>query len=230
MRIKCSQCGFEHIVMESDFFLRCQYCDSRILVETPRGTPVMIRATTTDESVRRLFPPGMVVSLERKYFPYLETGEGGSRTMVPCFNQPWQELDAYRPPDGDRVVFDDSMAEPGEMIPLDRDLLEDSRGRLVLHPFFVVMLKLQGYSEGMLVDGVSGRLLGEVPLTAEEPGGDRSIEKLFLKVLAGGLAISVPVYFLGKSLDFSTIPRFWFNIAVVAFLGAMIYFRGKGRS
>ncbi|OPL18934.1 MAG: hypothetical protein AVO35_03115 [Candidatus Aegiribacteria sp. MLS_C] len=227
MKIICPQCGSEHVVMESDFLLRCPYCDSRIMVETPAGTPAMVRTAVTEESVRRLFPPGMVVSMVLRFFPYLETGEGSSRSRIPCFSQPWQELDSYTPPDGDRLVFDESMAAPGDIMPLDRDLLESTGGRLVLHPFFVVMLRLQGYSEGMLVDGVSGRLLGEVPLKEDGRTDDLSLEKLFLTVLALGMLVSVPAYVLGSTLDLSEIPRFWFSMATVLFMGAVLFLKWK---
>lgn len=227
MRITCSQCGSEQVVMESDFLLRCSYCGSRIMVQTPAGTPAMVRAAVDEETARRAFPPGMVISIERRYFPYLETGEGSSRSRVPCFSQPWQELDTYRPPDGDRVVFDESMAVPGDIIPLDRDLLESTEGRLVLHPFFVVMLRLPGYSEGMLVDGVSGRLLGEVPLQDGGKADDRGLGKLFLAVLALGMLVSVPAYILGSTLDLTEIPRFWLSMATVVFMGAVLLIRWK---
>ena len=183
MKISCTQCGAEHLVMESDFYLRCPFCDARIVVSLPRGTPAMVRTSVSEEYVRRLFPPGMVLSVRLLYFPYIETGNGASRSLAPCFSQPWQELDSYRPPDGDRMVFDESMAEPGGIIPFDREMLDSAEGRLVLHPFFVVMLKLTGYSEGMLVDGVSGNALGDIPSEQDETADGKSLEKLFLKAL-----------------------------------------------
>jgi hypothetical protein len=227
MKVNCTQCGAEHLVMESDFFLRCPFCDARIVVSFPSGTPAMVKASVSDEYVRRLFPPGMVLSLKLLYFPYIETGSGSSRDLVPCFSQPWQELDSYRPPDGDRVVFDESMAEPGEIMPFDRDMLDRAEGRLVLHPFFVVMLKLPGYSEGMLVDGVSGNPLGDIPSEQEETSDGKSLDRLFFKALLAGLLVSIPLYLLSSTIDLARLPRVWFNIAMVVLIGALFFLRGR---
>ncbi len=226
MRIKCSQCGADLVVLESDFLLRCPYCDARILVQPPTDTTFIVSPSVNDEYVSRLFPSGMAGSVELMYFPYLETA--GDRKLIPCFNQPWHELEDYTPPDGDRKVFDEDMVDPDSTIPFDRDLTEEVEGRLVFHPFFVVMLNLEGYREGMLVDGVSGKMLGEVP-ESDDTTGTSSLYVLFLRSLAGGLLVSVPIYFLSKSLDASWLSRIWSYMAVVLIGSLLFYFR-KGRS
>jgi ribosomal protein S27E len=230
MKVNCSQCGSEQLVMESDLFLRCPYCDARIMVCTPAGTPAMVGTSVSEEYVRRLFPPGMVMSMERKYFPFLETGDSTSRELIPCFSQPWQELDSYRPPAGDRKVFDESMAEPGEIIPIDRELADRVGGRLVLHPFFVVMLKMQGYGEGVLVDGVSGKMLTDPPMDNVNSKAGDELGKLFLKTLLTGLVVSVPLYLLSISLDFSWISRIWSYGSTILVVVAFYYFKTRGKN
>jgi len=230
VKVSCSQCGSEQVVMESDFFLRCPYCDARIIVAPPRSAPAIVQPSITEEYVRRIFPSGMVLSLDKSYFPYIEAGEGTSMRLVPCFSQPWQELESYRPPAGDRKVFDESMAEPGEIIPVNRDLAEELGGRLVFHPFFVVMLKLRGYGEGVLVDGVSGKLLGEPPLEGSEEDRGGELRGLFFKMLLLGLVISVPLYIIGSSLDTAWISRIWTYVLIIALGLAVFYARtGRGR-
>jgi len=229
VRINCTQCGAEQIVIQSDFFLRCPYCDARIVVDPPENTPQLVEASVSEEYVRRLFPSGMVTSVEMKYFPYLESGESSSRMILPCFNQPWQELSDYTPPSGDRSVFDDSLAEPDQLIPFDRDMLEESGGRVIFHPFFIVMLKLEGYSEGLLVDALSGKLIGDPPVTAERPDSGNSLYRSFFVTLASGLVFTVPVYLLTKDMDMTWLSRVWIFIFVIPLAFAFIYYRAKAR-
>lgn len=227
MKVSCSQCGSEQVVLDSDFFLRCPYCGSRIIVNPPPSTPFMVKTSITREDVRRLFPPEMVTDLEIKYFPYLETAGPGSRERVPCFSQPWQELEDYTPPDGDRKVFDESMAEPGQIIPFNREQAQLTEGRLVFHPYFIVMLKLQGYGEGILVDGVSGKALGGLPASGGEEERSAGLEGLFLKALLAGLAVSVPVYLVSRSLSLSVASQIWIYLVMILLAAAVYY--GKFR-
>jgi DNA-directed RNA polymerase subunit RPC12/RpoP len=229
VRINCTQCGAEQVVIQSDFFLRCPYCEARIIVDPPEDTPLLVEASVSEEYVRRLFPSGMVTSVEMKYFPYLEKGESSSRTILPCFNQPWQELTDYIPPSGDRSVFDDSLAEPDQLIPFDRDMLEESGGRVIFHPFFIVMLKLEGYAEGLIVDALSGKIIGDPPVTTERTDSGTSLYRTFFITLAAGLVITVPIYLLTKDMDLQWLSRIWNFIIVIPIVIALYYFRGKGR-
>jgi DNA-directed RNA polymerase subunit RPC12/RpoP len=217
MRLSCSQCGAELAVLETDFYLRCPYCEATILVTAPEDAPWLVTTAVGEGHVRKLFPSGTVHSAELLYFPYLETGEG----LSPAFSQPYEVLEDYRPPAGDRVVFSDDMVQPEQMIPTDPDKTAEcpEGARLVMHPFFMVMLKTAGYSEGVLVDGVSGKALSESPLGGEEAAGRRP-STIFALTLAGALVLSLPVYFLAKSSGAD-----WGGRVMVAFI---LSFLGAG--
>jgi len=228
MKINCPQCGAEQVVIESDFFLRCPYCDARIIVDPPEDTPELVSSAVTEEYVRRLFPPGMVSSVEMRYFPYLETGISSSSSIQPCFSQPWQELEDYLPPSGNRKVFDESLVEPDQVIPFDRDMLEENRGRVIFHPFYIVMLKLEGYGEGLLVDAVSGQIIGESPVMEDKSDSEQSLFKTFLRTLLAGLILTIPIYYLTRNLDFSWLSRIWTFAVVIPLIFGIYYFRTKG--
>jgi len=87
------------------------------------------------------------------------------------------------------------------------------------------MLNLQGYSEGLLVDGVSGKLVGELPVIEEESDYDKNLYKTFLLTLAAGLVFTFPVYFLTKDLDESWHSLIW-NVMIILFLALGFYHFG----
>ncbi|GEM_PF-1049317 len=208
MRINCPKCGAEHTVLESDFFLRCPFCEARIVVDPPENTPRLTVPAVDEERVRRLFPPDAVLSIEKRFFPYLEKlGESNPTAPTACFSQPWQELDDYVPPAGDRKIFDEESETPEELIPFDRDMMEEKGGRILFHPFYIVMLRMEGYSEGILVDGVSGMALGEQSGQMGEVNPGTSLVRLFVTVLLAGLLVTFPLYYLLKALDVSWTPR-----------------------
>ncbi len=223
VKINCTQCGAEHIVIESDFFLRCPYCDARIVVDPPADIPKLVMASVSPEYVRRLFSPGMVVSLEKKYFPYYEMNQSlKGNTLISCFSQPFPELENYSPPAGDRRVFDESIAEPCEFIPFDRDQIDEASVGIVFHPFYIVMLKMEGYSEGVLVDAVSGQLLGESPAMDNVASKEMGLHKLFFLTLIAGLAVSIPFFLLQEKMDLSWLFQTWFLVlTLVVFAGAI---------
>lgn len=224
MKINCTQCGAEHMVIESDFFLRCPYCDARIVVDPPADTPKIVMASVSTEYVERLFPPGMVISLDKKYFPYYEEDQSlTGKTLISCFSQPWQELEGYTPPAGDRRVFDKSIAEPCEFIPFDRGKIDEVSVRIVFHPFYIVMLKLEGFSEGVLVDAVSGQLLGESPVLYDTASKEMELQKLFFLTLVAGLAVSIPAFLLLKNMDVSWIFRTWFHVLILLVFAGVFY-------
>ncbi len=225
MRINCTQCGAQQVVLESNFFLRCPYCDARIIVDPPENTQALVEPSVSEEYVRRLFPSGMVSSLEIKFFPYLETGTSSARKIQPCFSQPWQDLEDYLPPSGNMKIFDETLAEPDQMIPFDRDMAEESSGRVIFHPFYIIMLNMEDYSEGLLVDGVSGKVIGEPPVTAEQADSGTKLNRMFFLTLAAGLVFTFPVYFLTKDLDESWHSMIW-NVAIVILLAFGFYHLG----
>jgi len=225
MKIKCTQCGAEHSVTERDFFLRCTYCDSRLIVNPPASTPALVIPSVTEEDVRRLFPPNSIESVTLKYFPYFDPeGHSADHDLKPCFNQPWQELETYSPPDGDRRIFDQDMGEPDEFIPFDRDMLDDQPGTVVFHPFYILMLRLEGYNEGLLVDGVTGRPVGELPIQSDEMERDGQLRRLFMKTLLIGLCASVPAFFLFRAIGLSWLNSAWLQIIFVVLIAAGSYY------
>lgn len=226
MKINCTQCGAEQVVIESNFFLRCPYCDARIIVDPPENTPALVEPAVSEEYVTRLFPSDMVSSVEMKFFPYLEKVPSSGREIHPCFSQPWQELEDYLPPSGDRKIFDECLAEPDQLIPFDRDMAEESGSRIFFHPFYVVMLRLEGYGEGLLVDGVSGKLISESPLMEDDKDSVQKLYRTFLTTLAVGLVFTVPIYFLTKDLDQSWHSWIW-NFMVIIILALAFYHFGK---
>ncbi|MFO7949969.1 MAG: hypothetical protein R6U36_06330 [Candidatus Fermentibacteraceae bacterium] len=209
MKTSCSQCGAELTVMETEYYLRCPYCEASIMVTEVEDLPFIVVPSAGEEAVRRMFPAGAIAELELRYFPYAD----GPAGPVPVFSQPFPELEEFRPPAGDRKVFSEELAGPDQIIPMDDDILarrELSRSGTVLHPFWLVMLKLEGYSQGVLVDGVSGRIVGDNPLEGETAPEVPS--RTFLLCLLLGLPCAALVYWLlhaagtgGSARAFATI-------------------------
>ena len=166
MKIACSQCGAELTVLETEYYLRCPYCEANITLTGSEELPFLVVPAVSEEHARRLFPSKAVFEIELRYFPYAD----GERGPVPVFSQPFPELDGYRPPSGDRKVFSAEMVDPDQIVPADDDALAGQslgRGSTVLHPFYLVMLAMEGFNQGVLVDGVSGKTVGPSPLQAE---------------------------------------------------------------
>jgi len=228
VKINCTQCGAEHVVIESDFFLRCPFCEARIIVDPPANVPALVESAVTEEYVRRLFPSDMVSSVELKFFPYYEKEIPSGREIHPCFSQPWKELEEYIPPSGNRKVFDESLTSPDQLIPFDRDMAEESENRIIFHPFFVVMLKLEGYEEGLLVDALSGKLIGESPLLHDDDNTESALHRIFFMALLIGLLFTVPIYLLTRNLDSTWISRIWVFIAITPFTVVFFFSRIKG--
>ena len=215
------------MVIESDFFLRCPYCDARLIVDPPVNTPALVENAVTEEYVRRLFPSSLVTSVELKYFPYLESGISSNRVLKPCFNQPWQELEDYIPPSGNRKYFDESLAEPDQLIPFDRDMAAESDGRIIFHPFYIVLMKLEGYGEGLLVDAVSGKIIGDSPAAKEQNDSIGNLYRTFLITLAAGFVFAVPIYSLSKDLNQYWLSMLWIFIIIIPLVIVFYNFRQK---
>ena len=209
MRVKCTQCGAALRVLENDFYLRCPYCEASIVVRTDGGMPSVVKPVKEREQVERLFPSGAVESVQLRYFPYTGTGDG----LVPVFNQPFDELLEYIPPSGDRTVWDEGELPPEIVIPVD-EVSSDSMGTIVFHPFFLVMLSGKVYSRGVLVDGVSGRLLTTNPLDAGvEP---RSKVREASTAFAWGILPSAVLYILLRSGDTGMFSSVFLSILAAA--------------
>jgi hypothetical protein len=193
MKVSCTQCGAELTVLETDYYLRCPYCEASITVTAAEDLPFIVVPAAGEEAVRRMFPAGAISELELRFFPYLDGGGG----LRPVFSQPFPELEDYVPPAGDRKVFAESLAGPDQIIPIDDDLLEDTgsgRGSTVLHPFYLVMLGMEGFSQGVLVDGVSGKVVGDNPL--EGGTAPELPSRVFLRSALVGIPAAALVYAL----------------------------------
>ena len=193
MRVRCTQCGAALRVLENDFYLRCPYCEACVVVRTDGGMPSVVKPVKEREQVERLFPSGAVESVQLRYFPYTGTGEG----LVPVFNQPFDELLGYSPPSGDRTIWDEGDLPPEIMIPVDESGSESIES-IVFHPFFLVMLSGKGYSQGVLVDGVSGKLLTANPLDSGAESS-RSTVREASTAFTWGILPSAVLYILLRS-------------------------------
>ena len=87
------------------------------------------------------------------------------------------------------------------------------------------MIKLEGYGEGLLVDAVSGKIIGDSPETSQKENSEYTLFRLFFMALAGGLVLTVPIYLLTKDMDLSWLSRIWAVIAIVPFAVGYYYFR-----
>ncbi len=214
MRVRCTQCGAALRVLENDFYLRCPYCEASVVVRTDGGMPSVVKPVKEREQVERLFPPGAVESVQLRYFPYTGTGD----RLVPVFNQPFDELLEYIPPSGDRTIWDEGELPPEIVIPVD-EVSSDSMGSIVFHPFFLVMLSGKGYSHGVLVDGVSGKLLTANPLDARVESS-RSTVRAASTALAWGILPSALLYILLRSGGAGMFSSIFFSILAAA--GAVV--------
>ncbi len=117
--------------------------------------PSIVDPVLDSTGVERLFPMDIVESIGLRFFPYTEC----DGRLTPAFSQPFDELLDYAPPAGDRKVWDEEGLTPESLMPFSPDLA-GSEGLIVYHPFYMVMCRGSGYSSGVIVDGVSGRVLG----------------------------------------------------------------------
>lgn len=187
MRASCSQCGAGLQVQRRDFYLRCPYCDARLLLD-PGGRRFMISAPTVGEdSIAAAHSDMKLDSVEMVFFPYLETP---GRGLEAFFSQPVPELDGYSPPSSSMKVLSPDDASPDQLIP-PRD--GQTPGTIVFHPFFKVSVSNRGFPEVFLVDAVSG-------LPPARTRGVRSAvprpSRSFVEVLVPLLVISAAAFLL----------------------------------
>jgi hypothetical protein len=134
----------------------------------------------TPKEAERLFPAGTVSGVELLWFPY---SMDGSR-MIRAFSQPYPSLDEYCPPSGDLRPWPGSGEVRGRTIPA-----ESKEGRLVYHPLYSV--EFRNGRQGILVDGVSGGIVGAMESRLKETG---SLQRLFTWSFLAGLAPSAAIY------------------------------------
>jgi DNA-directed RNA polymerase subunit RPC12/RpoP len=225
MKVRCTQCGASLRVLGTDFYLRCPYCEASVVVRETGIMPSIVDPVMDTAGVERLFPPGIVESTAVRFFPYvLREGE-----EAPVFSQPFDELTGYVPPAGDRKVWDDDLVEPESLIPVSPDLAGEDEA-VVYHPFFLVMLRGSGFSSGVLVDGISGRILGDYGPTPENTKPERSRDTA-LRALAVGIVPSALVFILthGGSTGMFGGALFSAVAAAAAFVLYVFLTRKRGR-
>ncbi len=195
MRTDCTQCGASLQVLDRDYFIRCPYCEARILLDYPGGLPSAALPVLSEEMVRRRFPQGAVKAMRLLYFPYLEV----SGVLQPFFSQPRPELESHRPPASARNLLSSCDIDPDDLIPVS-GVPEGSR--IVYHPFREVRLQASGFDEILLVDAVSGAIPGRRPsLASEAPPPSRSF--------FGSLTVAFPAAVAATALAIAAGARPW---------------------
>lgn len=157
MKLQCKQCGALLAVTSPDAYISCPYCGARAIVDGFTGASFLHRPVLNEKDVLRLFRSGNVSSASLYWFPY------DPDSLMRVFTQPYTEMENYSPPSADRRVWNESEVE-GRIVPVDPDLVGDTG--VIYHPFWVVISA--STAQGTMVDGVSGRKLGESTGSTEE--------------------------------------------------------------
>ena len=198
MKLQCKQCGAILAVTSPDAYISCSYCGARSVVDGYTGTSFLHRPVLDEEDVLRLFGSGIVASVSLYWFPF------DPDSLARVFTQPYAELENYSPPSADRRVWNESEVE-GTVVPVDPELVGDTG--VLYHPFWVAINATT--AQGTMVDGVSGRKLGESANSTEENSFDpvQIAFSAFLISVAPGLLI----FFLLKGISV-----FWASVFAMA--------------
>lgn len=216
MKLQCKQCGALLAVTCPDAYVSCPYCGAKAVVDGYTGASFLHRQTLDEKDVLRLFRSGSTASVSLYWFPF------DPDTLKRVFTQPYTEMENYSPPSADRRVWNESEIH-GTIVPVDPDLVGDSG--VVYHPFWVVISSTT--AQGTMVDGVSGRKLGE----SDNPGDENlfdPVQEAFSAFLVS-IAPALLVFFLLRGLSV-----FWAAVSGMAIAvltpGVWSRFRGKARS
>lgn len=150
MKLQCKQCGALLAVTSPDAYISCTYCGAMAVVQGFTGTSFLHRPALDEQDVLRLFNSGSIASLSLYWFPFTQD------TLERVFTQPYAEMENYSPPSSDRRVWNESEIA-GTIVSVDPDLIRDSG--IVYHPIWVAISATT--AQGTMVDGVSGRKLGD---------------------------------------------------------------------
>lgn len=183
MKLQCKQCGATLAITSPDAFVCCPYCGAKAVVSGYTGANFLHRPVLDEKDVIRLYPSGSVASVSLYWFPF------DSDTLNGVFTQPYTEMENYLPPSADRRVWDEATVQ-GKIIPVDPDLLGDSG--VVYHPFWVAISA--STFQGAMVDGVTGRKLGESAKSGKEHLLDPTKEAL--SAFLTGVVPTLIVFFL----------------------------------
>ncbi|MCK5786170.1 MAG: hypothetical protein KAH54_06395 [Candidatus Sabulitectum sp.] len=203
MKLQCKQCGALIAVTSPDAYISCPYCGAKAAVEGFRGTSFLHRPALENKDVLRLFTSGSIASVSLYWFPF------DPDTLERVFTQPYPEMENYLPPSSDRRVWNESEVE-GTIVPVDPDLLGEIG--VVYHPFWVAINATT--AQGSMVDGVSGRKLGE---SAGSTGGtlfDPLVEARSAFLI--GVIPALLIFFLLQGLSVFWASLFGMASAIVA--------------
>ena len=203
MKLQCKQCGALLAVTSPDAYISCPYCGARAVVDGFTGTSFFHRPSFEEKEVLRLFDSGSVASLSLYWFPF------DPDTLTRVYTQPYTEMENYLPPSADRRVWSEPEVE-GTVVPVDPDLVGDSG--VIYHPFWVVISAAT--TLGTMVDGVSGRKLGEAANSSAENSFDPVREALSAFFI--GLVPALLVFFLLRGLSVFWGSVFGMASAIVA--------------
>lgn len=180
MKTSCSQCGAVLPVLRRDFYIRCPYCGASLMLDTGGLIMMLAAPVVTADSLPRILPLMEPGNSRLYFFPYIQKRDG---SLEPCFAQPVPQLDGYRPPSSSVSVLSSDDASPDQLMPP----AEEASGTIVFHPFFQVTTTMRGLPETVLVDAVTGLLVGSNGMDTPPamPAPSRSfIEVLVLQALA----------------------------------------------
>lgn len=188
MKLQCKQCGVFLAVTSPDAYLSCPYCGAIAVVDGFTGTSFFHRPALDEKGVLRLFARGSVASVSLYWFPY------DPDTLKRVFTQPYAEMVHYSPPSADRRVWNESEVE-GTTVPVDPEMVGD--GGVIYHPFWVVISA--STAQGIMVDGVSGRKLGESSNSTDESPFDPGKEALSAFLIS--VVPALLIFFLLRGLS-----------------------------
>lgn len=198
MKLECRQCGAAIAVTSPDAYVTCSYCGARSIVSGFTGQSFLHRPVLTEQDLLRQFPAGAVVSVSMYWFPY------DPESFEKVFTQPYPEMESYRPPSGDRRIWNGS-SQGETVIPVDPDLAGEHG--VVFHPVWVAISGSSG--QGTLVDGVSGRLIGQ-PQAGSLKESVNPVEES-LRAFAAGVVPALVIFFVLKGLSL-----FWASVLGMA--------------
>lgn len=189
MKTSCSQCGAVLPVLRRDFYIRCPYCGASLLLDTGGLIMMLASPVVTADSLPRILPLMEPGNARLSFFPYIQKRDG---LLEPCFAQPVSQLDGYRPPSSSVCVLSSGDAGPDQLMPP----AEGASGTIVFHPFFQVTTTARGLPETVLVDAVTGLVVGSNGM--DTPPAVPTPSRSFIEVLVLQALVAMAVFTLSR--------------------------------
>jgi len=218
VKLRCTQCGALLAVTSPDAYITCPYCGARAVVSGYTGVNFLHRPALDKSDALRLFSAGSMATASLYWFPY------DPDTLSRVFTQPYAEMEHYSPASADRRVWDESEVDgTSTIVPVDPELVGESG--IIYHPFWVVISA--STSQGTMVDGVSGRKLGESNVSSKE-NSFNPVHEAFSSFLIS-VAPALLIFFLIRGLSVFWASLLGMAVAILA-PGLLQRITGKGRS